>query len=62
MASELFDYCNRIYDELNAIYEGKATQEQIDRLTDKLGPTIGKVYGWEFPTDKAARVSSRDAR
>ena len=49
-------------DLLADIYEGKATQEQIDRLTDKLGPTIGKVYGWEFPTDKAARVSSRDAR
>jgi hypothetical protein len=49
-------------DLLADIYDGKATQEQIDRLTDKLGPTIGKVYGWEFPTDKAARVSSRDAR
>ena len=49
-------------DLLADIYEGKATQEQIDRLTDKLGPTIGKVYGWDFPTDKAARVSSRDAR
>ena len=49
-------------DLLADIYEGKATQEQIDRLTDKLGPTIGKVYGWEFPTDKAERVSSRDAR
>ena len=49
-------------DLLADIYDGKATQEQIDRLTDKLGPTIGKVYGWDFPTDKAARVSSRDAR
>ena len=49
-------------DLLADIYDGKATQDQIDRLTDKLGPTIGKVYGWEFPTDKAARVSSRDAR
>ena len=49
-------------DLLADIYEGKATQDQIDRLTDKLGPTIGKVYGWEFPTDKAERVSSRDAR
>lgn len=49
-------------DLLADIYEGKATQEQIDRLTDKLGPTIGKVYGWDFPTDKAARVSIRDAR
>jgi len=49
-------------DLLADIYDGKATQEQIDRLTDKLGPTIGKVYGWEFPTDKAERVSSRDAR
>ena len=49
-------------DLLADIYEGKATQEQIDRLTDKLGPTIGKVYGWDFPTEKNARVSSRDAR
>ena len=49
-------------DLLADIYDGKATQEQIDRLTDKLGPTIGKVYGWDFPTDKAARVSSRDGR
>ena len=46
---------------LSDIYDGKATQEQIDRLTDKLGPTIGKVYGWDFPT-KTERVSSRDAR
>ena len=35
-------------DLLADIYEGKATQEQIDRLTDKLGPAIGAVYGWEF--------------
>ena len=49
-------------DLLADIYEGKATQEQIDRLTDKLGPTIGEVYGWDFPTEKNARVSSRDAR
>lgn len=49
-------------DLLADIYDGKATQEQIDRLTDKLGPTIGKVYGWDFPTEKTERVSNRDAR
>ena len=48
-------------DLLADIYDGKATQEQIDRLTDKLGTKIGEVYGWDFPT-KTERVSSRDAR
>ena len=43
-------------------YEGKATQEDIDRVTDKLGETIGAVYGWEFPTKEKERVSARDAR
>lgn len=33
MASELFDYCNRIYDELNAIYEGKATNDDGEQAT-----------------------------
>ena len=33
MASELFDYCNRIYDELNAIYEGRATNDDGEQAT-----------------------------
>ena len=49
-------------DFLDKFYEGKATQEDIDRVTDKLGETIGAVYGWEFPTKEKERVSTRDAR
>ena len=50
------------YDEraelMDQIYHGVATQEEIDRLTDKLGEKIGKVYGWAFPTckEEAMRV------
>lgn len=39
-------------DLLADIYDHKAKQEDIDRLTDKLGEAIGKVYGWNFPTPK----------
>ena len=49
-------------DFLDKFYEGKATQEDIDRVTDKLGGIIAQVYGWDFPTEKKERVSSRDAR
>ena len=38
------------------------SQEDIDRVTDKLGEMIGAVYGWEFPTEQKERVSARDAR
>lgn len=31
------------------IYTGKVTREDINRITDRLGDEIGKVYGWEFP-------------
>ena len=31
------------------IYMGTATQEDIARVTDRLGDEIGKVYGWDFP-------------
>lgn len=47
---------------LESLYNGRATQEDIDRLTEKLGKTIGEVYGWDFPTKQKERVSSRDAR
>lgn len=33
------------------IYDGKATQEQIDKLTEKLGRTIADVYGWEITSE-----------
>ena len=49
-------------DFLEKYSEGKATQEDIDRATEKLGGMIAEVYGWEFPTEKKERVSSRDAR
>ena len=39
-----------------------ATQEDIDRVTDKLGGMIAEVYGWEFPTAQKERVSVRDTR
>ena len=34
---------------LDKIYCGIATQADIDRVTQRLGDEIGKVYGWEFP-------------
>ena len=32
------------------IYEGTATQADIDAVTRRLGDDIGKVYGWSFDT------------
>ena len=44
-------------DLLDQIYHGKATQAEIDRLTEKLGPVISEIYGWAFPTpEKVERV------
>ena len=31
------------------IYNGTVTRRDIERVTDRLGDDIGKVYGWEFP-------------
>ena len=36
------------------IYMGTATQEDIARVTERLGDEIGKVYGWDFPQRGAA--------
>ena len=33
----------------NAIVEGKATEADIDALTERLGPAIAAVYGWDLP-------------
>ena len=33
---------------LDSIYNGRFTQQQIDRLTRKIGPDIAKVYGWKL--------------
>lgn len=49
-------------DLLADIYDGKATGEQIDRVTEKLGRAVGEVYGWNFPTEQKERVSVRDER
>ncbi len=49
-------------DFLEKFYDGKATQDDIDRVTEKLGKTIGEVYGWKFPTEQKERVSTRDTR
>lgn len=55
------------YDDRNEligkIYEGTATREDIDALTDKLGKDIGKVYGWDFPDKRLeAKTKDRNAR
>lgn len=31
------------------LYEGTAKPEDIDRVTEKLGPLVASVYGWELP-------------
>ena len=37
-------------DDLEAkLYNGTATQKDIDRVTEKLGDRVAKVYGWELP-------------
>ncbi len=41
---------------LEGIYNGKATQKNIDALTDKLGKAVGTVYGWEFPTEEKEKI------
>ena len=38
----------QIYDFLDKIYNGNATQEDIDMVTRSLGNEIAKVYGWEI--------------
>ena len=49
-------------DFLEKFCKGETTQEDIDRVTDKLGGIIAEVYGWDLPTEKKERVSARDAR
>ena len=44
-------------------FSGPLTQEDIDRVTEKLGKAVGEIYGWEFPTEQEKqRTSTRDAR
>jgi hypothetical protein len=40
------------------IYFGKATRADITRVTKRLGDEIGKVYGWDFPKQKAPQERS----
>ena len=49
-------------DFLDKFCNDEATQEDIDRVTDKLGPIIAKVYGWEFPAEEKQRVPEHDVR
>lgn len=39
------------------LYEGRATREEITRVTRRLGDEIGKVYGWSFPQHSRQRQS-----
>ena len=55
---ESADYDDRA-ELMDQIYRGVAKQEDIDRLTEKLGEQIGAVYGWEFPTQKEEQVKAR---
>ena len=34
------------------IYSGRATRQDITRVTKRLGDAIGAVYGWRFPKQK----------
>ena len=46
-------------DDLEAkLYNGTATQKDIDRVTEKLGDRVAKVYGWELP-EKVYRFEER---
>ena len=49
-------------DFLDKFCNDEATQDDIDRVTDKLGPIIAKVYGWEFPAEEKQRVPEHDVR
>ena len=37
-----------IYDFLDKIYNGRVTQEDIEKYTCRLGDKIAKVYGWDL--------------
>jgi len=49
-------------DFLDKFCDGKATQKDIDRVTDKIGIIVAQVYGWEFPTEEKRRIPELDAR
>lgn len=41
------------------LYEGTATQRDIDRCTRKLGPDIARVYGWQLPRTRSPAQRGR---
>lgn len=41
------------------LYEGVATEADISRVTRRLGDEIGKIYGWQFPTQPARKGMER---
>ena len=55
---ESADYDDRA-ELMDQIYRGVAKQEDIDKLTEKLGKQIGAVYGWELPTQKEETMKVR---
>ncbi len=55
---ESADYDDRA-ELMDRIYRGVATQEEIDKQTEKLGETVGAVYGWEFPTKEYNQIKQR---
>ena len=46
---------------IGKLYNGSATMDDIDAVTEKLGRDIGKVYGWDFP-DKRLEERTKDKR
>ena len=46
---------------IGKLYNGSATMDDIDAVTEKLGRDIGKVYGWDFP-DKRLEERTKDRR
>ena len=41
------------------IYDGRATQEDIDAVTEPLGETVMQVYGWTFDTPEHIPIIGR---
>ena len=41
------------------IYDGTASEGDIDRYTRRLGDEIGRVYGWTFPKERTTQEKER---
>ena len=41
------------------LYAGTATEAEIERVTQRLGDRIGRVYGWSFPKEKTTSEKER---